>query len=145
MIREQFSLLNNFLGCLISDKSYTRGNWPPCVDSSGISDGVYHAFDLPKRVSPGVKAATAAPRAVLSKLLKDSLSTFVHPGVLLVMDVCFLCFATGSAFPCCHKQGAKGNGFSACGCLEKASKWQVRKTNPVAIGCKAAMYSASPA
>lgn len=44
--------------------------------SSGISDRLYCLVDLLKRVSPGLKAANAAPRTVLNTFLGRGIAKF---------------------------------------------------------------------
>lgn len=83
----RFLSWKSFFQPLTSYKSGTRRSRAPCIASSGISDRLYHHVDLPKRVSPGIKAV---PRTVLNTFLGRSIPSsqqiFYEP--LPILDFC---------------------------------------------------------
>lgn len=138
--------LKKFFQPLTSYKSGTRRSKAPCIASSGISDRLYHCVDLPKRVSPGIKAV---PRTVLNTSLGRGIASsqqiFYEP--FLVLDFClwgtyaFSALALPLPSLAATSEGPRAVLFhlwTACGLLWKG-QWMVTKKKPslVAIGFKA--------
>lgn len=97
----------------------------------------YHLVDLPKRVSPGIKAADAAPRTVLNTFLgrgiASSWTTFCEP--LPILDFClwwryaFAALALSLPSLAATSEGPRAVLFhlwTVCGLLWKG-QWMVTK------------------
>lgn len=137
--REQVYFLNKCFQPLTSCKSGTRRNRAPCMVSSGISNRLYHLFDLPKSVSPGIKAADAAPRTVLNTFLGKGIASSQRTSCEPILDFCLWWMYAFSAWALSLPSfAATGEGpravlshlWTVCGLLWKGQWMVTRKNKP---------------